>query len=215
MTLLHTGTAYWYLRKIKLTRIFLILFFLIGSQVWAQDEPSTKLITDTNYIYRSLSMALQNADNVYRLNLSKTKLKDVPADVFKLKNLRELDLSRNKLDSVPAAIGTLTNLRSLNLSSNHLELLPDEIGNLTNLTYLNLNRNKIVALPASIGNLSNLERLDMWDNELSEVPDEISQLKKLKVLELRGILFSEEEAIRIDSLLPETKVYMSPTCNCK
>ena len=198
-----------------MSRSILIFLLLIGPRVWAQDEPSAEFITDSNYIYRSLSMALQNPDHVYRLNLSKTKLRQIPPDVFKLKNLRELDLSRNKLDSIPAEIGTLTNLTSLNLSANNLEVLPDEIGNLINLTYLNLNRNKIVELPASIGNLSNLERLDLWDNELSGLPDEISKLKKLKVLEIRGILFSEEEAARIDSLLPDAKVYMSPTCNCK
>lgn len=202
-------------QKIKLNKVLIIFLIFISPRLWAQEAPSTQLITDTNYIYRSLSMALQNIDNVYRLNLSKTKLKAIPPDVFKLKNLHELDVSRNKLDSVPAEIGMLTNLTILNLSNNNLELLPDEIGNLNNLNYLNLNRNKIVALPRSIGNLSNLERLDLWDNELSEIPDEISKLKKLKVLELRGILFSEEEAARIDSLLPEAKVYLSPTCNCK
>jgi Leucine-rich repeat (LRR) protein len=98
---------------------------------------------------------------------------------------------------------------------NKLEKLPDEIGNLTNLVYLGLNRNRIEELPATIGNLENLEVLELWDNELYNIPDEISQLKKLKVLELRGILFSDEEGARIDSLLPNTKVMMSPTCNCK
>jgi len=193
----------------------LLLFFLVSLLAKAQDEPSVQLIDDTNYIYRSVSVAMQNPEKVFRLNLSKTKLKEIPADVFKLKNLRELDLSKNRLDSVPAAIGELTNLTSLNISGNNLELLPDELGKLANLTYLNLNRNKIVALPSTIGDLSNLEILELWDNELSGIPDQIGKLKKLKALELRGILFSEDEAARIDSLLPNTKVFMSPTCNCK
>ena len=98
---------------------------------------------------------------------------------------------------------------------NKLTKLPDEVGNLQNLTYLGLNRNLIEELPTSIGNLENLEVLELWDNELYSIPDEISNLKKLKTLELRGILFSNEEGTRIDSLLPNTKVMMSPTCNCK
>lgn len=196
-------------------KYLLFLFISAFHVAHAQDEPSVQLIDDTMYIYRSISVALQNPDKVYRLNLSKTRMKDIPADVFKFKNLRELDLSRNRIDSIPAAIGDLQNLTSLNLSSNNLELLPDEIGKLSNLTHLNLNRNKIVALPSTIGNLSNLELLELWDNELSGIPDEISKLQKLKALELRGILFSEDEAARIDSLLPNTKIMMSPTCNCK
>jgi Leucine-rich repeat (LRR) protein len=197
-------------------RKYLFFFFVIASGLAkAQDEPSVQLIDDTMYIYRSISAALQNPERVFRLNLSKTRLKEIPADVFKFKNLRELDLSKNRIDSIPAAIGELQNLTSLNLSSNNLELLPDEIGKLQSLTHLNLNRNKIVALPSTIGDLSNLELLELWDNELSGIPDEISKLHKLKAIELRGILFSEEEAARIDSLLPNTKVLMSPTCNCK
>ncbi len=192
-----------------------IAFLFLNSHVFAQDEPSVQLIDDTNYIYRSISVALLNPDKVFRLNLSKTKLKAFPADIFKFKNLRELDMSKNRIDSIPHEIGTLAMLTSLNLSGNNLELLPDEIGKLSKLKYLNLNRNKIVALPASIGDLASLEILELWDNELSGIPDEISKLKNLKALELRGILFSDDEGARIDSLLPNTKVFMSPTCNCK
>jgi Leucine-rich repeat (LRR) protein len=197
------------------SKYFLFVFLLAGELAAAQDEPSVQLIDDTNYIYRSISVALQNPDKVFRLNLSKTRLREIPADIFKFRNLRELDLSRNRIDSVPAAIGSLVNLTSLNLAGNNLELLPDEIGNLSRLVHLNLNRNKIVALPKTIGGLASLELLELWDNELYGIPDEIGNLKKLKALELRGILFSEEEAARIDSLLPDTKVFMSPTCNCK
>ena len=199
----------------KFSTYFFIFFIFSCSVIRAQDDASVQLIDDTNYIYRSISVALANPDKVYRLNLSKSKLREIPADVFRFKNLRELDMSRNRIDSIPPAIAELTHLSSLNLSANDLEILPDEIGKLSQLTYLNLNRNKIVALPPSIGDLSNLELLELWDNELSGVPDEIGKLKKLKAVELRGILFSNEEAARIDSLLPDTKVYMSPSCNCK
>lgn len=193
----------------------LIVFFLIARQGLAQDSAAVTLIYDTNYIFRDVQTALANSEYAYRLNLSKRKLKEIPPDVFKLKNLRELDLSKNKIDSLPAGIGELTNLRKLNISSNNLELLPDEIGNLTKLTYLGLNRNRIVALPSTIGDMEDLEVLEMWDNELYRMPEEISKLKKLKMLELRGILFSDEEGMRIDSLLPNTRVMMSPTCNCQ
>src|SRR5690349_2171333 len=96
---------------------FLCLLLLFSSSAFAQDDDGP-LISDTAYIYRSLSAALENPDKVFRLNLSKHKLKVFPADIFKLKNLRDLDLSRNRIDSVPAEIGTLQNLQRLNLSNN-------------------------------------------------------------------------------------------------
>lgn len=196
-------------------RNFLLIILFSSKVSIAQDVVAAPLIDDTSYIYRSISVAMQNPDKVYILNLSKTKMKEIPEEVFKFRNLRELDLSKNRIDSLPSEIGTLVMLRSLNLSSNKLEKLPDEIGQLSSLTYLNLNRNRISALPPAIGNLSNLEVLELWDNELFGIPDQIANLKKLKAIELRGILFSNDEAARIDSLLPNTKVFMSPTCDCK
>jgi Leucine-rich repeat (LRR) protein len=190
--------------------VFLLIFlfpFFLSAQILAPG--------DSDYIFRSLDAALQTPDQVYKLNLSHKKITKFPEGIFQLKNLRELDLSHNKIDTLPAQIGQLTFLEKLNLSNNKLESLPDEIGNLTKLTYLGLNRNVIEELPVTIGKLENLETLELWDNELYKIPDEIGNLKNLKVLELRGILFSDEEGARLDSLLPNTKVLMSPTCNCK
>ena len=61
----------------------------------------------------------------------------------------------------------------------------------------------------------NLEELQLCDNEIDYIPDEIHNCGTLKVLELRGILFTDEAQKRIIELLPYTKVYFSPSCNCK
>ena len=200
------------LRILNMKKHIFFLFIFFTSIVFAQEQ--SPLIEDKNVIYRSLHEALANPEIVYRLNLSRTKLKKFPVDIFKLKNLRMLDLSRNKLDSLPKEIGSLTNLEWLNLSSNYLVQLPDEIGRLTSLTYLGLNRNEIEEVPSSIGDLEKLEILELWDNELSTLPDAIVKCKNLKVVELRGILFSNEVHARLDTLLPDAKVYMSPPCYC-
>ena len=54
----------------------------------------------------------------------------------KQKNATKLDLSREKLKELPAEIAQLTNLTELYLSNNQLQNLPAEIGQLTNLTGL-------------------------------------------------------------------------------
>ena len=193
-----------------------ILFFLfLATTVSMQAQQEQDPVYDTSHVYRSLESALQNADRVYKLNLSKKKLKEVPAEVFQFRNLKELDLSKNKIKELPPQIGDLQNLERLNLSSNKLTALPEETGKLQSLVYLGLNRNLIESLPKGIGSLSSLEVLELWDNELEIIPDEIGQLTKLKVLELRGILFSDEEQTRVKTLLPNTEVYFSPSCNCK
>ncbi|MEO8147903.1 MAG: leucine-rich repeat domain-containing protein [Bacteroidia bacterium] len=162
----------------------------------------------------SLQDALLKPDSVFKLNLSKKKLKEVPPQVFQFKNLQVLNLSKNSLKEIPPQIGQLKNLQNFNAASNNLKRIPPEIGSLINLVHINFNRNLIEAIPFEIGNLSNLEIFEMWDNELDTIPDEIKNLHNLRVLELRGILFSEEDQRYVKKLLPNCKVYFSPSCAC-
>lgn len=185
------------------------VFLCVSAQFLEPDELRDK----KNFF--SLQEALLQPDSVFKLTLGKKKLKEIPPEVFTFSNLRVLNLGRNKITEIPADIAKLHHLQELDVHGNKLERLPAEIGMLTQLTKLKLNRNSIVALPPEIGNLVNLEIIEMWDNEVSDVPDEVRNLVHLKVLELRGILFSYEEQRRIQSLVPQAKVYFSPGCACK
>lgn len=193
----------------------LILIFLLVSGLHGVVN-GQEAVTDTAYVFRSLTEAAKDPSKVYKLSIKNARLDSIPPVVFEMTNLRYLDLSRNRIDTISPEIGKLHQLQFLNLSNNLLKELPPDIGLLSNLTYLGLNRNLLVRLPATIGDLSNLEVLELWDNELEDVPDEISRLQNLKVLELRGILFSEEQQARIDALVVKSaKINMSPSCNCK
>ena len=192
---------------------FVFLFIAVSGLVQAQEGENFS--PDTSRVYHSIEAALQNPDHVYKLNLSRKKLRAVPPEIVQFRNLKELNLSKNKIRELPPQIVELQNLERLNLSSNKLKALPEDIGKLQSLIYLGLNRNLIESLPQSIGSLPYLEILELWDNELDSIPKEISRLTKLRVLELRGILFNDEEQTRVKSLLPNTKIYFSPGCNCK
>src|SRR4051812_2423263 len=114
---------------------FLMLLLLSFSICLANAQTTVApLITDTNYVYRSLTVAMQNANQVYKLNLSKHKLKEIPADVFKLPHLRELNLSHNSIKIIPPEISQMKELEKLNIANNDIDSLPDEIGTLTTLT---------------------------------------------------------------------------------
>lgn len=59
-----------------------------------------------------------------------------------------------------------------------------------------------------------LEHLDLWSNNLSYFPAEMNALSRLKVLDLRGINLNREEQDYIKNLVPNTKVHLSPSCDC-
>jgi Leucine-rich repeat (LRR) protein len=198
--------------KYKIVLVF--IFCVLSSQSIGQtllDSLSLK----NQKTFRSLAAAFVEPDSVFKLDLSKQKLKEIPEEIRKFKNLQVLNLSRNRLRGAPSWIGELKNLQRIDLSNNKLEVLTDSIGSCGNLIYLGLNRNILETLPRTIGRLEFLEVIELWDNEIISLPDEIKHLHNLKTLELRGILFSQEEQDQIHNLLPETDVFFSPSCNCK
>ncbi len=166
-------------------------------------------------VFKSLSAALQQPDSVYILELKGKKLTEIPEGVYKLPYLKVLDLGNNKIKAIPEAVLNMASLEELNLSNNKLKALPENIGKMTHLKKLALNRNVITELPVSIGAMESLEVLELWDNEIGTLPEEMKNLSKLKVLELRGILFSEDQHKHFHEMLPNTMIYLSPSCNCK
>jgi class 3 adenylate cyclase/GTPase SAR1 family protein len=118
------------------------------------------------------------------LDLSSSKLKEIPVEVFQLQNLQRLDLHSNQLTELPKEIGQLQNLQELILSYNQLTELPKEIAQLQNLRELYLFNNQLTTLPKEIGHLQNLQGLDLYNNQLTTLPKEIAQLQNLKVLYL-------------------------------
>ncbi len=162
----------------------------------------------------SMDSALKDPDKVVKLELKKKKYKEFPKEILRFKNLQWLDLTRNQIVNLPEELGTLVNLQYLNLSHNDIETLPKSIGNFKSLKKLVVNNNSLNALPAQIGSLENLRVLDLWSNNINYFPDEMSGMKNLKVMDLRVILINSEQQKRIQSLLPNTKIYFSPDCHC-
>jgi leucine-rich repeat protein SHOC2 len=80
--------------------LFPILFFAL-LVLPAEAQLLDPIALDTMRTFRSLERALQNPDQVYRLDLSGQKLKEVPEDIRKLRNLNHLDLGNNRLKSRP------------------------------------------------------------------------------------------------------------------
>lgn len=200
--------------KIK-SGILLLIMFLLLTRANAQKilEPEELMRMP---VYKSIESAnLANPDSVYRLSLRGKKLKQIPSEVYRLKNLQWLDLSRNRITTLNDSIGLLLSLTDLNLGYNKLKTLPASIGNLKNLSVLKLHKNLITQLPKEMGNLRYLETLEMWDNEIDVFPEEMRECRLLRKLDLRGILMTDEKQHAIQALFPNTKIYFSASCACK
>lgn len=134
--------------------------------------------------FRSLPEALASELECRKLVLMRQYMKELPADIGKLRNLEYLVLDGNELHSLPKEIGNLENLRNLSLRNNHLDSLPIEIGDLVNLEELYLAYNQLYELPQEIGRLKALKFLYIGKNNLTSLPSSIGELTNLIELDL-------------------------------
>ena len=192
--------------------ILIVLFFGVAkfgcTQLLSQEE------LDTTYIFTTLEKANRNPDEVFILDLTKNRLKVFPKEILTFKNLNILRLGKNSIAIVPPGISDLIYLQELDLGKNNLDAFPTDIVELTNLKRLILNQNDIEGIPYMIKNLQKLEYLDMWSNNLSKFPESLTEMKSLKEFDLRVIQFTDDEKKRIATLLPNTKIHFSNSCNC-
>ncbi len=121
------------------------------------------------------------------LSFMGTKIKELPDNLRKLKNLEYLGLNMVGMNQVPAFIGELTNLTSLYLGANNIKELPEELKNLTKLEHLALWGTSLEDLPDWICSLEQLRGLYLGDVErLQKLPENIGNLTNLQKLYLNG-----------------------------
>ncbi len=153
------------------------------------------------------------ADSVFRLDLSKERLVDFPAEVLAFKNLRELYLNKNKLTTLPATF-FFPNLEVLDLTQNKFEIFPDVICKHASLTQLYMSKNALSALPECFGNLQELVVFDAWFNTISEIPESFKTLRKLRSVDLQGMNYSENFQQEWIKAMPWVRFEFNVGCDC-
>ena len=181
----------------------------VVAQNWTLEALETEI-----YQYTTLEEALAAPkDSVYSLKL-KDRLKKIPDEVFGFPNLQWLDLSKNRLKEVSPKIGLLKNLKKLILERNKIEALPPEIGQLEDLRELVINRNELQTLPDEISNLKKLRYIDMWSNNVTGLPRSMDEMYALEEIDLRVIVFTQQEQEGIREIFQNVNVQMDEHCNC-
>ena len=97
--------------------------------------------------------------NVKGIYLSNKNLKEIPKELFKLKDLRTVELRNNSIEIIPDEIEQLQNLEYLGLENNRIEFISDKIVNLRNLKWLDLTGNDIINVPRILFDLEGMKKI--------------------------------------------------------
>jgi hypothetical protein len=148
------------------------------------------------------------ADTLEVLDLGGNALRDLPADMGRLRRLRVLFCSGNRFTRLPPSLGDCAalsqigfrktglceipgeslppKLRWLTVTDNELETLPDAIGQRPALQKLMLSGNRLSSLPETLGAAPNLELLRLSANRFAALPGWIARLPRLAWLAWAG-----------------------------
>ena len=163
----------------------------------------------------TLSQALQvlgKSKTLYHLILNENNFASLPKEISQLSYLETLELGKNSslnLSQLFQVLQEIPTLFRLELQHQELVSFPDEILLFQQLVWLNLNDNPsldVKSVCLQLSQLKNLKVLILMRCDLSSIPEELHLLNNLEVLELGENRISEDDQVRIKTLLPNTTV---------
>ena len=169
-------------------------------------------------VYTSIesAQAARAADQpVYRIDLTKKRLRSLPTELTEWTELREIILDHNKLTRIDEDLSSWAFLERFSAVSNALEAFPASAMAWTGLKELDLGDNAIDSIPLDIDQLSELRALSLWSNVIAHYPASLGDLRKLKTLDLEYNDMTLEEQELLKSWLPlSVSINLSAPCRC-
>ena len=123
-----------------------------------------ELIVTENYTIKKLPANIGWCENIEKITVRDTNIKDVSGSLTNLQNLRYLDLSHNKIKRLPENLEKWKKLEYLDLTYNPIEYIPESIGKLSSLKdlYIIDTPDGDFMIPKTIIELKNLESTDLY-----------------------------------------------------
>ncbi len=116
------------------------------------------------------------------VNITDSKLKEIPMEIFAQPLLKRLCAASNQIATIPPTIqNAAQSLIQLDLSKNKISLIPIELAQCSHLEELNLSHNLLVDITPLL-TLSRLTTLDVSTNRISVIPADLFTLPNLSVL---------------------------------
>ena len=125
--------------------ILLPVLFAALSAADAHGQLLSQPALDSTREYYSIAAALKEPDKVYRLRLTKKKLREVPPEISQFKNLNALDLGRNRLKELPEWLSELTFMQEFRAPQNKFRAMPAVVCSWPHLKRLDLHQTEIAS----------------------------------------------------------------------
>lgn len=152
---------------------------------------------------------------VYRIDLTKNRLRSFPSELAEWTELREVIIDRNKLTHIDEDLSGWAFLERFSAVSNALVAFPASAISWTELRELDLGDNAIDSIPLDIDQLGELRSLNLWSNLIAYFPASLGDLPHLEFLDLEYNDMTLEEQELLKSWLPlSVSVNLSAPCRC-
>jgi Leucine-rich repeat (LRR) protein len=155
-----------------------------------------------NKVYESLSEALKNPAEVYKLKLKGEYLPDKISKLSRLSKIQILDLDDNHLQELPDAMGSMTGLMILISRRNRLKRISPELAKASNLMYVELYGTELDSVPGFFGQFRSLELLRIGPNysDTLRLSPRMAEMQSL-----RDLQFFDCNIYNMPSWIPQLK----------
>ncbi|MBO74834.1 MAG: hypothetical protein CMD33_06150 [Flavobacteriales bacterium] len=199
--------------RFTLFSFVLLMLFFCGQDATAQsvDWRSAPVYTSVE----SAKSARAAGQPVYRIDLTKKRLRTLPPELIEWTELREVIIDRNKLTRIDEDLSGWAFLERFSAVSNALEAFPASSMTWAAMRELDLGDNVIDSIPLDIDELSELRTLNLWSNVIAHYPASLGDLTKLETIDLQYNDMTLEEQELLKSWLPlSVSINFSAPCRC-